>query len=228
MEIRLLKRDIFPEDIRELLRSLYESGLFSYGLLVGSWVFPLYKEAFNVHYPLKTFDIDFAVDVASLRPPKSVDLEKIFIDLGYIAIMDYTTGLRKYSKGGFEIEFLVHRQGNRDLDRAPVKQLNITAIPLPFLNILFQLPLLVELADFKIRTPCPEALFIHKLIIAQRRNNEAKKENDLSQCSILIPILNQNKLIKIIGLLKLSQKTWKAIITSCAKINFPPHLLRLK
>lgn len=44
MEIRIPKKDIFPEDIRKLLHSLYESGFFSHGLLVGSWIFPLYKD----------------------------------------------------------------------------------------------------------------------------------------------------------------------------------------
>jgi len=228
MEIQLLKSDIFPEDIQKLLRSLSLCGFFSHSLLVGSWIFPIYKETFNLHYALKTFDIDFAIDAAPRGPLKPIDLEKIFIDLGYVPVTDYMTGLRKYSKRGLEIEFLAHRKGNQDVDRAAVKQLNITATPLPFLNILFQFPLVAEFPDFKVQIPCPEALFIHKLIIAQRRNRVVKQENDLSQCRTLIPILIDEKLGRIIRSLKLGLKTRKAIITSCKRINFPPHKLGFK
>jgi hypothetical protein len=179
-EIYIQHAEVFPLEIHELLRSLYESGFFSHGLLTGSWIFPLYEYAFNIRYPLKTFDIDFAVNLASLNSLKSVDLEKILNALGYVTVFDYRTGLRKYSKGGFEIEFLVQRRGSRDADHIPIKQLNVTATPLPFLDLLFQSTLVVNLGNLKIKIPSPEALFIHKLIIAQRRNNLVKQENDLS------------------------------------------------
>jgi len=227
MEIRLARSDIFPEDIRKLLQTLYRSGFFAIGLLVGSWVFPLYKEAFKIHYALKTFDIDFAVDIASLASLNPIDLEKLFADLGYIHVVDYGTGLRKYSRAGFEIEFLVHRPGNRDRNHASVRQLNITATPLPFLNIIFQFPFVIDVEDFKVRIPCPEALFVHKLIIAQRRSSLAKRENDLSQCKALISGLKREKLSKIIRSLKMGPKTRKAIIASCETIDFPPHKLGL-
>ena len=77
-EIYIQHAEIFPLEIHELLRSLYESGFFSHGLLTGSWIFPLYEKAFKIRYPLKTFDIDFAVNSASLSSLKSVDLEKNF------------------------------------------------------------------------------------------------------------------------------------------------------
>ncbi len=41
-EICIQHAEIFPVEIRELLRSLYESGFFSHGLLTGNWIFPLY------------------------------------------------------------------------------------------------------------------------------------------------------------------------------------------
>jgi len=226
-EICIQHAEIFPVEIRELLRSLYESGFFSHGLLTGSWIFPLYEKAFKIRYPLKTFDIDFAVNLASLSSFKSVDLENILNALGYVTVFDYRTGLRKYSKEGFEIEFLVQRRGNRDVDRISIKQLNVTATPLPFLDMLFQATLVVNLGDFKVKIPAPEALFVHKLIIAQRRNNAVKQENDLSQCRALIPALCHEKLVQVIRSLKFSRKTKKAILTSCRDINFPPQSLEL-
>jgi hypothetical protein len=76
--------------------------------------------------------------------------------------------------------------------------LNVTAALLPFLGILFQSPLILKLGDFTIRVPCPEARFIHKLIVAQRRKNLIKQENDPSQCQTLIPVLESDTLQKII------------------------------
>ena len=147
--------------------------------------------------------------------------------MGYVTVFDYRSGLRKYSKEGFEIEFLVQRRGSRDADHIPIKQLNVTATPLPFLDLLFQATLVVNLGDLKIKIPSPAALFIHKLIIAQRRNNLVKQENDLSQCKALIPVLCQKQLMKVIRSLKLSIKTKKAIMASCANIDFPPQYLEL-
>ena len=226
-EISIQRFEIFPLEIRELLRSLCITGFFSHGLLSGSWVFPIYESAFKIRYPLKTFDIDFVVNLSSFRSLKSVDLEKTLIGLGYVTVFDYRTGLRKYTKKGFEVEFLVQRRGGRDLDHIAIKQLNVTATPLPFLQILFHAILLVNFGDFKIKIPVPEALFVHKLIIAQRRNNLVKQENDLSQCKALMPVLNQEEIVKIIRFFKFSTKTKKAIITSCQAIDFPPQSLNL-
>ena len=125
-EICIQNAEIFPLEIHKLLRTLYESGFFSHGLLTGSWIFPLYEYAFKIRYPLKTFDIDFAVNLASLGSLKSVDLEKALNALGYVTVFDYRTGLRKYSKEGFEIEFLVQRRDSRDADHIPIKESNIS------------------------------------------------------------------------------------------------------
>jgi hypothetical protein len=106
--------------------------------------------------------------------------------------------------------------------------LNITATPLPFLDILFQFPLMLNLGDFKVRVPCPEALFVHKLIVAQKRKNATKQENDLSQCKVLIPVLELEKLQQIIRSTKLGSKTKKAILASCGVINFPPQKIKFE
>jgi len=156
-----------------------------------------------------------------------VNLEKIFIDSGYVVVTDYETGLRKFSKGGFEVEFLIHRRGGRDTQTKNINHLDITATPLPFIDILFRFPIIVSFVDHETRVPCPESLFIHKLIVAQRRTNNAKRENDFDQCRILTTILDRQMLRKIMMSMKLGRKTKGNIITSCTAIGFPPHLLDL-
>ncbi len=54
MEINLRSKILFPEDIETLLSSLSSAGFFAQGLLAGSWVFSVYREAFNIDYYLKT------------------------------------------------------------------------------------------------------------------------------------------------------------------------------
>ncbi|MGA2333128.1 MAG: hypothetical protein ABSG75_15360 [Syntrophales bacterium] len=64
-----LSKSIYPKDIEALLKTLFKNGFFSQGLLIGSWVMPIYRELFHVHYVLKTFDIDFAVETISSTNP---------------------------------------------------------------------------------------------------------------------------------------------------------------
>jgi len=222
-----LSKSIYPEDIETLLQALSKADFFSQGLLIGSWIMPIYREIFNIHYILKTFDIDFAVETISSKKPNHVNLEKIFIDLGYVVVTDYETGLRKFTKGGFEVEFLIHRPGGRDIPMKNISHLNITAMPLPFIDILFLFPISVRFIDYEVRVPCPESLFIHKLIVAQRRTNDAKRENDLAQCRILTTSLDQQMLRKIMVSLKLSRKIQSNIVASCTTIGFPPQLIEL-
>ena len=223
-----LSKAPYPDDVETLLKALFGAGFFQSGVLIGSWVMPLYRELFGLQYALKTFDIDFAVEAAVAgRSGGKIDLEKILVDAGYVILTDYDTGLRKFSKGGFEIEFLCHRRGGRDIPKLDLKHWNITAVPLPFIDILFQYPLELSFADYEIRIPCPEALFIHKLIIAQRRTNSTKGENDLAQCRCIAAILEPARLARIMKSFKLSGRTRKQMGVSCEAIHFPPQNILL-
>lgn len=222
MEIILKNKAIFPKNVAGILTTLSQVDFFSQGLLIGSWVMLLYKKIFKINYTLRTFDIDFALETISHTSPHFVDLEKILTDLGYVVVIDYQTGLRKFTKEGLEIEFLIHRKGGREVPKVEVNYLNITAVPLPFINVLFYFPIVVDLGGFKIRIPSPEALFLHKLVIAQKRKSEAKKENDLSQCKTLSTSVDSVRMHQLLELLKFSRKTHRLISTSCEAIDFPP------
>jgi hypothetical protein len=228
MTILTVSKSPFPDDVEALLRALFGAGFFRSGVLIGSWVMPLYSEIFGLQYALRTFDIDFAVDAAVAdRSSRRIDIEMILVEAGYVILTDYDTGLRKFSKGGFEIEFLCHRRGNREIPKQDLKYWNITAVPLPFIDILFQYPLALTVGDYEIRIPCPEALFIHKLIVAQRRTGSTKGENDLAQCRCIASILEPARMKRIMKSLKLSSKTRKQMEDSCKAIEFPPQNISL-
>jgi hypothetical protein len=224
MEIAVKNKDIFPEAIQELLHALYSAGFFEEAMLVGSWVMPLYQEVFGLSYALRTLDIDFAVKFAYTEKDKKADLEKIIIDLGYIPVL-MQSGIRKFTRENFTVEFVAHRKGSRGERIVSIRKWNITASPLPFIDILLSYPFTANFGNFKLRAPLPEAFFVHKLITAQRRPGESKRDKDLEQCSIIAYQLNNDRLKTVVESLKLSKKTQKTLRASCEVIDFPPQRL---
>ena len=85
--------------------------------------------------------------------------------------------------------------------------MKIRALPLPFMSMLFIDPITVDFGAFSIRIPCIEALFLHKLIIAQRRKTASKAEKDLEQCASLIPAVAAAKLAVIADSQRFSKDT---------------------
>jgi len=227
MEISLNNKNIFPSEVRELLQAFYSVGFFDESLLIGSWVMPLYQEAFGINYVLRTMDIDFAVKFALSDRDRKVDLEKVITDLGYIPVV-MQSGIRKFTRENFTVEFVAHRKGGKDNEVVSIDQWNVTVSPLPFVDLLLSFPFIADFESFKVKAPLPEAFFVHKLITAQRRPGESKRDKDLDQCSIIARHLAPDRLDAVVKSLKLSKKTQKALRASCDAIDFPPQKLRLQ
>ena len=188
---------------------------------------PLYQVAFGIPYTLRTLDIDFAVKFAASDRGKETDLEMIMTGLGYIPVM-MQSGICKYTRQNFSIEFVVHRKGGSDDEVVAIRKWNITAVPLPFINILLDFPFIADFGDFRLKAPIPEAYFVQKMLIAQRRPGESKRDKDLKQCSVISGRVDPKRLIAVVGSLKLSVKSSKALLTSCEAIGFPPQRLGLR
>lgn len=227
MELLLKNENIFPSEVQELLQAFFSVGFFDESLLIGSWVMPLYQEAFGIPYFLRTMDIDFAVKFALSDRARKVDIEKVIIDLGYIPVV-MRSGIRRFTRENFTIEFVTHRKGGRDDQVVLIKKWNITASPLPFIDLLFSFTFTADFGNFKVRAPLPEAFFVQKLVTAQRRRGEGKKDKDIDQCAAIARHLDSNRLDSIIRSLQLSKKTQKALRASCEAIDFPPQELGLK
>lgn len=227
MQVTVKNKDIFPAEVRKLLQALYSAGFFEESMLIGSWVMPMYQEAFGISYTLRTLDIDFAVRLIHLDKNKKADIEKIITDLGYIPVV-MQSGIRKFTRENFTIEFVAHRRGGRDDKVVSIRKWNITACPLPFVDILLSFPFIADFGDFKVSAPLPEAFFVHKLITAQRRRGESKQDKDLEQCSIVASHVDSHRLKAVVESLKLSKKTQKVLRASCEVIDFPPQKLGLK
>jgi hypothetical protein len=158
----------FFRPVTDLLCELARVGFFSHGLLIGSWPMLIYTEHFTLPYGLMTNDIDLAVESAVKIPATEGEtIPELMERLGYTAIHDHS-GIETFLHGTFEVEFITHRRGGKDQASVVIPTWNVSAQPLPFVDILFVRPAKVTIEDFSIRIPSPEALLIHKLIIAQR------------------------------------------------------------
>jgi hypothetical protein len=217
--VTIREKDLFPEALEELLRSMGSAGFFEEGILAGSWVFVLYGSIYGVEYPIRTFDVDFAV-TSEMNPTRgNFDLEEIITGLGYLPVTEHT-GWRRYTREGFGVEFITNRRGSRDgVD--VIKPLNITALRLPYLDLLFESPITVDLPGVRLRVPSPESLFLHKLIISQRRIETTKAEKDLEQCRYLAKMIEFSKVTELIRKRRWSRESRKRLEAACEKIGLP-------
>jgi hypothetical protein len=208
-----------PSEILELLHLLNEADFFQDGLLIGSWAMLFYQEVLGIKYVLRTGDIDFAFIPTVLKEAKTFDLEEGFKALGMESIIDRESGLQKFLTNLYEIEFLVHRPGGREGVKL-ISKYNVNAQAMPFIDILFNQPIEIELAECRVRVPRPEALFFHKLIVAQDRPKEWKREKDLEQCALLAEYIDPDIVSEIARGYKMSKKTLSRVRTSCDAIGF--------
>jgi len=78
-----------------------------------------------------------------------------------------------------------------------------------------------EVINIKLRIPSPESLFLHKLIISQRRIETTKAEKDLEQCRYLAKIIDFSKVTELIRKRQWSRESRKRLEAACEKIGLP-------
>lgn len=215
-----LPDNLFPENIKNLLHAMSDVGFFERSVVIGSWVMLIYQELYGARYVLRTLDVDFAVHVAHKKSKLRANLKQLITSLGFTDYFD-AEGVEKFTGGGYEVEFIGQRSGGRSKGALSVPEWNVTAIPLPFISIMTDCSDVAELNGFIIRFPIPEAFFLHKLIIAQRRLSDAKRDKDLEQCSVVIQIINDERMKNIIEKQRFSRDTKRRITASCEAIGFP-------
>jgi hypothetical protein len=202
------------------------AGFFEESALIGSWVMPLYQEVFGINYALRTMDIDFAIKFAANEKGRKADIENILTDLGYVPVM-LQSGVCKYTRENFTIEFIVHRKGGRDDRTVKIKEMEYYRCSSSLCRHSAQIHFYRRLWKFQDKSACPGDLFCSKNACAQRRPEDSKRHKDLEQCSIISASIDPGRLQIIVETLKLSIKNRKALLASCEEIDFPPQKLGL-
>jgi hypothetical protein len=226
MEIRLDRNPFFPQ-VTDLLKEMNQIGFFPYGMLIGSWPMLIYTLHFTLRYGFATNDVDFAVLSAVKIPPapEREAIPRVLARLGYEPVTDYDTGIETFVQGTFEVEFITHRTGGGARPAVVLAPWKVSAQLLPFIDLLFIRPCTVEIDDFFVTIPSPEAFFLHKLIIARRRigaDKEEKRAKDLQQCAALAEVLRPEEIQRILGEYRVSKGVRKEMLESCAEIGIAP------
>ena len=183
--------------VQQILKVFSDYDLFNEGVeLIGSWCFHLYQKHLGARrFPLRTLDIDFL-----LPHPYRGKEHKGFIDrlegLGFRSEFNSDGSLFLWN-AELKIEFIVPERGRGIESSVENRQLGLRAMPLRFVGMLLEEPIMVEENGVKVRIPDPSHFCIHKLILASRRKESDKKLKDLEQALLTFAIAEPKKLQKI-------------------------------
>lgn len=172
-----------------LLAEFEDAGLWRDGVeLIGSWSFLLYQRHLGVRkFPVRTQDVDFLLP----RPyPKRalIDIGARLQKLGFRSA-SASDGSTYFLHPDLKLEFIVPERGEGDSDSPRVQPLGIRAISLRFMDMLLRDSIVLKEAGAHVRVPKPLNFCLHKLIIAQRRKNKAKRPRDIEQAICTLDII---------------------------------------
>ncbi len=176
----------------EMLDVLDECNALKHVILAGSWAEYLYeKEGILEGFVsvAKTTDIDFILN-ENKKEKKAISIIGPAQEKGFLYEEDYITGVSKFRKKDFEVEFLISQNGD---GRKPVPKnsLGITAQQLTHLDFVKDNCFTIEHNGHDIIIPKPEVYVIQKMVINDRRKNKAGE--DRKKIRNLIPYLNKKK-----------------------------------
>jgi hypothetical protein len=92
-------------------------------------------------------------------------------------------------------------------------------------DILQLFPFRADFGTYGVVAPLPEAYFVHKLIVCQRRREKSKRERDLEQCATISRKIDNERLAMVMAAVKLSKPVIQALRLSSATIDFPLQAL---
>ncbi|MGE5309299.1 MAG: GSU2403 family nucleotidyltransferase fold protein [Deltaproteobacteria bacterium] len=195
--------------IRQVLRVFADHGLFGEGVeLVGSWCFYFYQLKLGARqFPLKTLDVDFLIP-NPFKGQEHPDFIRTLETLGFNSDFKSDGSLYLWNSE-LKIEFLTPDKGRGSDKAIRIRKLGIDAIPLRFIGLLLDKPMLIQDGDFEILVPDPARFCLHKLIVAYRRKNLEKSSKDLQQAICTFSVADCQTVGKIFATLP---RKWRAAI----------------
>lgn len=174
--------DIQRITAEEIIKVFSQNGIIT--TLVGSYYLPVLKEDFGFNLPtIKTQDIDFLVKLP--YKGKAVDIESLLKPMGF-SIAFNPDGSTYFTNGVFKVEFLTPEKG-RGTDKAvPIKLLNIKAMSLRYLQMLFDQQIDIKKEGYTYIVPSPWVFAYHKILISEKRKSKDKKEKDILQVNAIL------------------------------------------
>jgi hypothetical protein len=189
-----------------LLNAMATAGVFRLGgTLVGTHAFRLYDGELGVRFKLDNSAITKDIDIASyerlslaLEDQVSPGLENVLSEFSFAPVPSLkksATWRWKQTKNNTLVEFLTpsfeEEEGIKHL-----AALGVDAQSLHHLNYLLSSPIKSAIpyrSGVLVQIPQPERFAIHKLIVADRREDKLKAQKDLMQAEFLIEILAEDR-----------------------------------
>jgi len=172
----------------EVLRRLYDAGVLDGMVVAGSWCVLFYQAYFdrNTFSPtIRTRDLDFAVPVPP-RFAKKVDIAKVLDGLGFVLDFRGEQGHMRFMHPDLILEFLVPERGRGSSDAFDIPALGVNAQPLRYLDLSLADTITLDFRGIPVRLPHPVRFALHKLIVAQRRDDADKAERDRDQAVLVL------------------------------------------
>ena len=202
------------ELVGKILKVFADNNLFDEGVeLIGSWCFQMYRKHLGAKtFPLRTQDIDFLIP-NPFRGENHPDFIKQLEDLGFTCDFKRDGSLYLWN-ADIKIEFITPEKGSGLHNSGRIKKLGLTAIPLRYVTLLLDDPIVVKDRGIDISLPNPANFCLHKLIVASRRRTIEKNIKDLQQ-AICTSVIVDDKRIK--ELFTSLPRKWKQAILRMLK-----------
>lgn len=169
------------ELFHETLTRLGQRGILSDLIIIGSWCLFFYRIKFNNAEEIpavRTTDLDILIP----NPPKiknRVNIPEILKELGFLEEYSHLTGNSKFVHPDLEIEFLIPEKGRGMNGFHHIKEININAQGIRYVNLLQDHTINVPYKEFTVTIPKPAAFVLNKLHISYKRSKEDKKKKDI-------------------------------------------------
>ncbi len=172
----------------EVLRRLHNAGVLDGMVVAGSWCVLFYQAYFDrktFSPTIRTRDLDFAVPVPP-RFDKTVEISKTLDGLGFVVDFRGEQGHMRFMHPDLILEFLVPERGRGSDDAFDIPALGVNAQKLRFLDLSLTDTITLEFRGIPVRLPHPVRFGLHKLIVAQRRDDADKAERDRTQALLVL------------------------------------------
>lgn len=175
----------------EVLRRLQSEKVLPHLILTGSWCLLLYRQYFGktaIFATLRTRDIDFLVPLPVSIKDK-VDVPLMLEDLGFVVDYKGNEGFMQLVHPELMLEFLVPQRGRESNHAHPLPQLGMNAQPLRYMDMATMHTIQLTFEGIPLSVPHPASFSLHKLLVAPRRKEEAKRTRDIEVAVELLNLL---------------------------------------
>jgi len=170
----------------------------------------------------RTTDIDFLVP-RPFRSGHKVDIPAILQEFGFATTFHGHSGLAVYDHPELRLEFLIPEIGKGSSGPVTIRDFQIKAQEIRYLNFLAAHPRKIEYRGLTVTVPEPAVFALHKLIVYSKRKKPEKREKDLAAAVGILEFLFKDPKEKerVLSVLKKLPPKWRKIIFSVSTKHFP-------